>query len=279
MITAASLILLSAIGIAALFLVSLVNRRQAKARQARQRVKMLKFRFDSLDELASVIDSLVDNRAISRRIYDEALKMLDAMQRLDPTASHIQASVAHAQRRAVELADNASSRVINRLRESDGQIAKAQQSLAEAGRILKQQFNRGDIAETEYDNYIAELRWLHLFVEVISLTGRGMISMQRDDVMGAFSFYKRAQACLLQSENRDERRTRLIKELNEMIGKKRSSLSPDLMPEAKHLLHKLDELNTNVPHSTPEQTQSPVEEDLLPLDEPSSTPSRGSEPL
>ena len=236
MITLASLIVLAVLGIGSLIAVSLVNRRQTRAKRARQRIKMLKFRVDALEELAIMLDRIVDSRLIVHHVYDEALNLLDTMQKLDPSATYLKAVVAHAQRRADEFADPAGARTINRAMESDAKIARTKQALNEAGRILRQRQTRGQLSQTDLDIFLADLNWNILNVEIMSIIGRGLVAMKREDTMGAFAFYKKAQNILLQSERRDERRARLIKELNEMLGKNRLTPSTDLMPEANYIL-------------------------------------------
>lgn len=234
----ASLIILCTLGVGSLVAVSLVNRRQTNARRARQRVKMLKFRVDALEELAILLDRIVDNRLIVHHVYDEALALLDTMQKLDPAATYLKATVAHARRRAAEFADHSSGqRTVNRAMESDARIARAKQALNEAGRILRQRQTRGQISSADLDLCLNELAWNNLFVEVVSLIGRGLAAMKREDTLGAFAFYKRAQNLLLQSARRDEKRARLIKELNEMQGKVRLLPSADLIPEAAQIFH------------------------------------------
>lgn len=236
--TIASLITLCAIGATALIVVSLINRAQTKAKRARQKVKMLKFRVDALEELALILDSTVDTRSIARHIHDEALDLLVVMRKLDPSANYLDATIASAQKLGNELADDHGHRQISRVQGSDAQIARTQQALTEAARILRQKNSRGQIANGELETYLKELSWLHLQVEVISLVGQGMLAMNKQDVIGAFSFYRRAQNCLIQSDQKDPRRQQMIRELNEMLGKKRRHLSLNLMPEASFILEK-----------------------------------------
>ena len=236
MTTLASLIILSVLGLGSLIAVSLVNRRQVKVKRARQRVKMLKFRVDALEELALLLDHIVDSRLIVHHVYDEALTLLDTMQRLDPSASYLKATVAHAQRLANEFADQFGQRTINRAMESDAKIARAKQALSEAGRILRQRHSRGQLSAIDLEVFLNDLTGNTSNVEVMSLIGRGLVAMKRDDTLGAFAFYKKAQHALLHSDRRDEKRAQLIKELNEMLGKNRLIPSLNLMPEAEYIM-------------------------------------------
>ena len=256
--TIASLIILCTIGVAALVVVSLINRSQTKAKRARQKVKMMKFRVDALEELALILDSTVDTRGIARHIHNEALDLLAVMRKLDPSASYLNATIASAQKTASELADDHGQRQISRLQTSDAQIARTQQALTEAARILRQKHSRGQIADAELDAYLRELSWLHLQVEVISMVGQGMLAMNKQDVMGAFSFYRRAQNCLIQSEQKDPRRQQMIRELNEMLGKKRQHLSLNLMPEASFILQQSSKSNVATPTINIMDTDEPL---------------------
>ncbi len=225
------LIILSALGVGALIAVSLVNRRQAMARRTRQKMKMLKYRVDGIEELTVTLDQVVETREIVRRVYRDAINILNYMSDLDPQAGFLQASVQHAQKLAEDLNDDY-GRQLSRMKETDAQIARTQQALTEAARILRQQSAKGEINPADLSLYLIELNWVHLMVEVCSLVGRGLRAMGKDDTLGAFAFYKRAQTCLLQSEHKDPRRQQLIKELNEMQGKTRVIPSHNLMPEA-----------------------------------------------
>lgn len=225
------LLILCSVALTSLIAVSVINRRETKARKVRARLRSLKLRMEVMEDLVIKLDRLLESRAIARIINDEIIEMAEGMIRLDSKASYLRASLDNAEQRAHELNDEGAPRDISRLFESDAQIARNQQALNEAGLILKRLYSENRIDLAELETFIAELSWCHLMIETISVIGQGQKSLRRKDPVTAQSYYKRARQTLMQSADNDGRRHRFIKEISELINNKRSVLSEDLMHE------------------------------------------------
>ncbi len=234
MSSAAILIIFCAIGFCSIVAVSLVNQRQRRTKVMRQKLNHMRRRVNELEDLVTAIDALVESRAIARLVNDEVINLLRAMLQLDHSAGHIQASLNAAENRATDLSQEGQDRQLNRLQESDAQIARAQHQLTEAGRVLRRQHAKGNLSIEELDVFSKELSWAYLLVGVISTVAQGHKALNRGNVVNAHAFYKKAQFSLTQSQHADPRRYRLIKEIGDLLQRRRRFLSPDLMPETQY---------------------------------------------
>ena len=241
------LFVLCAIAALSLLLVSFFNERERRQKIRQQRLHKLRQQTQDQEELVLIVDQLVESRAIARLINDEVISLIQEMIRTAPRATYLEASYQTALARGDALSDESSASPLDRLKQSDSQIAKSQRSLEVAATIIRRQQSNQRISFEEMNTFISELNWAHLMVAVVSHVGQGHKAMSRGDGLSAQAFYKKAQQLLVQSSHPDPRRQRMIKELSELLGKKRSSLSEDLMPET----HLNPELKSQ-PLSSPE---------------------------
>ncbi len=229
----AYLVLFCVLAMFSLVAVSIANERDRRSRLIRSKLKGLKRKVDELEELVIEVEMMVESRAIAKLINDEIIDMLHAMIKLDTSASYLHASLANAEKRGADLADESLPHTIDRMRESDSKIARGQHFLTEAGRVLKHQHAVGHISLEENNLFLSQLNWAFLMVDVISHIGQGHKAINRSDILSGHAFYKRAQQTLAQSAHSDPRRHRMIKELSEILNNRRKSLSRDLMPETQ----------------------------------------------
>lgn len=227
----ASLIFFLFLAAGSLVTVSMINKKEKHQRIVRHRLNTMKLRVEELEELVLEIELLVETRAIPSLINEEIITMLEAMIDLDEQATYLNASLSSARSRAETLNDESEEKPIDRLKESDAQIAKARRSLEEGAKVLRQQQQKGRIDLSEMNSFIEELSWANLMVETITFVGQGHKALNRSDVLSAHAFYKKAQQVLMQTGHPDQRRHRMIKELSEMLSGMRRSISEDLMPE------------------------------------------------
>lgn len=244
------LIVCSLVAVGAMITVTYANQREKKARLLRQRLKYLRLRTDDLEELVIELGMLVESKAIAQRVNDEIIDLLNDMLKLDPSATYLSASLANAELRMEQLGDESRDTPLDRLRESDVKIARAQHQLNEASKALRRQQQNGKLSMEEYSLFIFQLSWAHLMVSVISYIGQGHRAMNRGDVLSAHAFYKRAQQTLIQSSHSDPRRHRMIKEISEMLQSKRRFLSTDLMPETQYNPEGADPVSISTGDST-----------------------------
>lgn len=214
-----------------LITVSVINTKEKQKRFLRHKLAQMKQQVEELEELVIEVDQLVVSRSIAQLINDEIIEMLEAMIELDESATYLEASLSSARDRSTHLFDETAERHIDRLKESDAQIAKSQKHLENGAKIVRQQQSRGRIGLQEMNNLIEELSWTHLMIDTVSYTGQGHKAINRHDPLTGHAFYKKAQQVLMQSANPDKRRHKLIRELTEILSGQRQSLSSDIMWE------------------------------------------------
>mgnify|MGYP003683019089 CR=1 FL=1 len=227
----ASLILFVALAAFSLIAVSWVNSREIQRKVLSKKLKELRQHILNTEELILEVDQMVESRAISKLMNDEIIEMILAMKNANPESGYLDASHQTAIARADALNDESIPVVLDRLKESDAQIAKGQKTLENAAVILRRQQTSGKLSFEEMNAFLSELSWGHLMVEVLTHIGQGHKAQRRHDVLSAHAFYKKAQQLLMHSSHPDKRRHRLIKELSEMLANKRLAVSEDIMPE------------------------------------------------
>ncbi len=229
------LLSLLAVVVFSLLLVSYINHIQEKRNEKRLKVRSLKMRVSELEELAISISTLIETPMIAKLINDEAISLLKDIRETDPKLAYIASSLQAAEIRSSKLIDVDSDDIaINRVMQSDAQIARAKKALEASGGALRSLFNKGDISRQELETFLHELSWQRLQVETLSLVAQGHRCMQRQDVLKAYTFYKKAQQHLISHQHSDSRRHDQIKQLTEMLSNQRTTLTTDLMPETQY---------------------------------------------
>ena len=176
------------------------------------------------------LDQICENRMIPKLVNDEIIALYQLMIELNPEASYLEAGLSNAQMRAHDFSEPASHK-INRLCQSDAQIARAQAYLMEAIKVLKSNTMITKFQGTDLQHLSSEVEWLYLQVSVISNIAQGHKANNRHDILTASAFYKKAQSELMRSTHPDERRHKMIKQLADILFGRRKSIDQDLMPE------------------------------------------------
>jgi hypothetical protein len=258
MTASTSLILFAALAIISLLAVSWVNEREQRRKTLSKKLKELRQHISSTEELILEVDQMVESRAIAKLINDEIIEMILAMKSANPDTGYLNASHQTAISRAETLNDESIPVALDRLKDSDAQIARSKKILEEAAAILRRQQAGGKLSFEEMNAFLSELSWGHLMVEVITHVGQGHKAQRRQDVLSSHAFYKKAQQLLMHSSHPDKRRHRFIKELSEMLANKRLAISEDIMPET-HLNPESPPANT-APAPEPSQKQAAAED-------------------
>lgn len=224
------LLILTFLIVATLMLVSIVNQVQRRERARRLQQRQLRLRIELLEEVINCLLQTLPNRQIAHQVNDEVLELLQQMLRLEQgNPAHIEASIRNAEGRNQEL-EKHKGRTSSFQKESDAQIAQTQLHLNQAMQVLRRQYNRGKITDEELDIYLNDLSWAILMVSVVSLIGQGNKANARGDLSSKHAFYKKAQHILIESIHPEPKRMRMIKELGEIIGGTRKTVSEDLVP-------------------------------------------------
>ncbi len=227
----ASLILFCALAITSLIAVSWVNEREKRQRILTKKLKQMRHQVGTTEELIIEIEQMVESRAIAKLLNDEIIDMIQAMKAANPESGYLEASYQTAIARTETLNDESVPIALDRIKDSDAQIARAQKTLEEAAVILRRQQASGKLSFEEMNAFLSELSWGHLMIEVVTHVGQGHKAQRRQDVLSSHAFYKKAQQLLMKSNHPDKRRHRFIKELSEILANKRTAISVDIMPE------------------------------------------------
>lgn len=230
----ALLILFITIAVFSLAVVSYINEREKRQKILRKKLNHIKRKSTELEELVVELDQLVESRAIPRIINEDIIEMLAFAKESGDDATFLQASYQAAIARHDVLSDETRDKIYDRLKESDKQIARAQKYLKEAGRIIRKQQSNGKISLEEMNAFIGELAWAHLTTEAVTFVGQGHKAINRNDVLSAHAFYRKAQHLLTNSGHANPLRHRMVKELSDIMAGRRKALSSDLMPESQY---------------------------------------------
>lgn len=226
------LLLLTSLLLLSLLVVYLVNQREERFRRIRLQQRRFRGRVDALEEVLVGIEETLPNRAIARCINREILHLLEQMLDLEPDdKTHLETRISHVKEREDEMLHNRERRQASRLRESDAEMARAQECLDQAARVLRRQNGEGRLEGNSLEDYLSELAWTKLTINVVTYISEGHKALQRGDITTAHAYYKRAQGLLIGSDDPNPQRMAMIRELGDVIQGKRTALSPELMPE------------------------------------------------
>ncbi len=97
MSAAVVLIVCSCLMLSSLFVVSLVNRQQMRKRLITEKIWQLRRRLTELEEIAAVIEPLVESPMIPKAINDEVIDLINTITKLDPSITYLQSNLRTAQ--------------------------------------------------------------------------------------------------------------------------------------------------------------------------------------
>lgn len=230
-----SLLILTAIMALSLLAVHQVNRREERMRLRRLRQHRLRMSMETLEEVLVEVESTLANPDIARCLNEEILERLQDMLTLaGGKDNHIQTRLRHVEERQEEMtrASNSSTRF---MRESDAQVAHTKACLHKAVEVLRKRSHQGKLNPSALDDYLEQLSWAELMVDVVTFMVEGHKTLSRGDILSALAYYKKAQSLLISSDHPNETRMKIIRELGEVIAGKRKDINPDLIPElAEH---------------------------------------------
>lgn len=232
-----SILLFSGLAGLALGLIHLSNRQRHQSERVNRKIAELKRRVTELEQLIHVVEPLTESLAIPKLLNNEIMELISAIRKLDKDETSVADHLQNAYSREDDLSDPTRARQLYRILKSDAAIARAQYALRETARIIQAQRRLNKIDEPNKKMLIAELRWAHIMVSVLSLVAQGHKSVTRGDDTRARAYYKNAHHKLITSAVDDERRPRLAKELEDIISGTRQIVSPELMPETDYNPH------------------------------------------
>ncbi|MDQ2075576.1 hypothetical protein [Marinimicrobium sp. ABcell2] len=224
-----SITLLLVVILLALIGAHLADRWQKRQRRSQLRRKRLRIQLQDLEEILICLEDTLPERDVARRVNQEVMTLLEEIRLYERNSPEPwEARLRQAQAREAEWD---TPQALNRLRESDSQIARAQQGLQKAGELLRRQHTRGQLEREALDLYLKQLSWAQLMISVISFVAQGHKAIRRGDYSVGQSFYKKAQSLLVGHAHPDPQRSQMIQELSQIILGERKALSPELMPE------------------------------------------------
>lgn len=247
------IVVLSVMIVFSLVVVSFANRIENRSRLMRQKASQITRRIESLEELCSSIEPLLESVLIPRLVNEEVIDLIRSLEQLDPSVPSLEVKRLNATEVAESLASGQRTQPLYRAQSSDAAIARSKHYLIEAARVARRHHAVGRLESAELESYLKELFWAHLMVDVISHITQGHKAVNRDEPEVAYGFYRRAQTLLMGATTADTRRHRFIKEISEILAGQRMAISTELMPEAEfnptdkpdfeNVQSELDELN------------------------------------
>ena len=232
-----SIFLFGGLAVLALGLIHLSNRQRHRSERVNCKILELKRRVGELEDLIHVVEPLTESLAVPKLINSEIMELISAVRKLDKNDSSMANHLGNALSHEEDLADPTRAPKLYRILKSDADIARAQYLISETARIIQVHRRLNKIDGTTRKMLLAELRWAHVMVSTLSMVAQGHKSITRGDETRARAYYKNAHHKLVISAVDDERRPRLVKELEEMIAGERQIVSPDLMPETDYNPH------------------------------------------
>lgn len=223
-----------ALALGALFLVSLINQQQTRARIVAHKVVQLKRKIVELEEMAGTLETLVESAGIPKTILEESLEIINMIEQLEKSSHFCAPHRLNAEQRIEEIMSVANHKEVYRAQSSDAAIARSQYLINEAAMIIRRRQAADKLDIVEMEAFIHELAWANMMVVAITHIVEGHKCVTKGDVLKAYAFYKKAQQVLLQSSVGDEKRHRMVKQLGEIMANKRKTLSIEVMPETQH---------------------------------------------
>ncbi len=246
-----SLIVLSFVSIGALIIANIINRHERHKATKKHYQQTMRQRAEELEELVSQIEPILPNRGIAKEINDMVIDKFKQIQEIEPS-EYVEIALENAIQRSEEYLTNPPDRRVTFVAGSDAQIALYQKKLNAAGKVLKRLRDESKLTEKSYKDYMVELRWSYLQVEVMTYMHNGYRSRQREDGLTANAFFKKAADVLRTSGVGDDRKNYQIREVSEIIRGKRKKMSHQTNEEA---LLTADDINDSSTMSMePEQT-------------------------
>lgn len=217
---------------ASLLLVGFADHMQTRRHVLQHKLQQMTLRIGELEEICAGVEPLIESILVPRLINDEILDLAQSIKRLDPNATSIDIKLEQAKELAEKFAAGQRSQPFYRVLPDEAAIAKHKQFLTEAGRIVRRHHALGRIQNADMESSIRELGWSHMMLDVVSLVVLGHQAVNRNDPVVAYGYYKRAQNLLMTSHLQDDRRHRLVREIDEILEGKRLALDEELMPES-----------------------------------------------
>lgn len=216
-----------------LLTLNLVKRFQARHRQKCADLRMLYKRVNDQEELRACVEPLLESTAITALLNADVIALIQKVLELDPKAAHLHEQVQRARELTEIFAQGRRTQPLNRLMESDAAIAQSKYNLTDVIRQVRKQQSLGVIDKNASDQYLEELRWALLMVEVISYIGQGHEAVTQEGLPAAKALYRKALNLLNNDPSSEERHRKLKEELTELVSGQRSAISLDLMPESR----------------------------------------------
>jgi hypothetical protein len=226
------LIVLVALALLALVVVSAINRKQEQEQARRNKQRKLRLQVEAIVDVVNCLEQTVPNQMIAKHINDETIGLLQQVLALETrSTTHIENSIRHATARSEDLASAKTHANASYQKDSDAQITQTQVQLSEAVKILRHICAEGKISDIELETFTSELSWAFLMVSVASYIAQGYKFSALEDRFSAQGYYQKAQGLLMESMHPNPHRVRMIKELGEIIGGSRKTISRELLTE------------------------------------------------
>jgi hypothetical protein len=198
-ITLVSLVIL-AMGIAVV-----LNERNKRLEELKQKLARLRQRSNFIREIALATEVLVEDATIPTQLLFQASTIAKQIQDLAPNDAYAIATL----RDNLQLISrwekdglNPENRIVAM---SNLEVDRYKKQLAEADRILQVSTQTGMLSTIQYQQLQKELTWASIAIEADSHLKQGDLAVENEDGFAAQAQYRHARNCLERSHNKDKR--------------------------------------------------------------------------
>lgn len=188
----------------------IVNERNKRLMEFRQKLARLRHRSDYIKEIALATEYLVDDANIPIQLLFQASAIAKQIQDLSGTDPHAQATL----RSNLELINRWEKDGVNKelriIANSNLEVERYKKQLFEADRILQVSTQTGMLNQTQYQQLQKELAWATLAIEANAHLNQADTAAETGDTFTAQAHYRHARNCLESSHNKDPRCLQLI---------------------------------------------------------------------
>jgi len=214
----ASIILLTLIAAGSLTLVSVLDRKQKEQKAIKRKIATLRRDADECLELVETAAQMVRPLTVAQLILKQAIELLQEIESLDPTAKWIQNQLENATERLSELELEDAGSTPQYAASNDDELAHLKQQLNQIGRFLRKSPASKSLGTNEQNQFMHELRWSYLQLDVRTLIEHGYKANQIGDILSASTFFRKALMQLQKSSINDERKQRQLKEVTQLAN-------------------------------------------------------------
>lgn len=222
------LIVFFILAIVSVLVIRISDGRMVRKRVITSRAKEILKKVEELKDTTVAVGPLLSRNDIPLILLDEQIDLLQDVAQISKSPFIEEAiNVVSSQRRDLEEKNFTQNRALK----SDAAIARHGVFLNDASAVLLKRKKTNKISEDQFKEYIAELSWAKLMINIVPQIIQSEQLKGRGEEMKAYAFLKNALRNAQSSKLSDKRKKELITEIKDYLSGQRQSLSTHLIPE------------------------------------------------